>query len=98
KMDRIGADFFRAVDMIKNRLDAVPAVVQIPIGAEGHFKGMIDLIGMKALVWGEDMGEEWEVTDIPTEFADDAETWRHELIDVLSNHDDTVMEKYVGDE
>jgi elongation factor G len=98
KMDRIGADFFRAVDMIKNRLDAVPAVVQIPIGAEGHFKGMVDLIGKKALVWSEDMGEEWEVTDIPADLADDAETWRHELIDVLSNHDDTVMEKYVSEE
>jgi elongation factor G len=98
KMDRIGADFFRAVDMIKNRLDAVPAVVQIPIGAEGHFKGMVDLIGLKALIWSEDMGEEWEVTDVPAEMADDAEHWRHELIDILSNHDDTIMEKYVGEE
>ena len=56
KMDRIGADFFAAVDMIKDRLDAVPAVVQIPIGAEGHFKGMVDLIGMKALVWERGQG------------------------------------------
>ena len=53
KMDRIGADFFRAVDMIRDRLDATPAVLQLPIGAEGNFKGMIDLIGMKALVWNE---------------------------------------------
>jgi elongation factor G len=98
KMDRIGADFFRSVDMIKGRLDAVPAVVQLPIGAEGHFKGMIDLIGMKALVWSEDMGEEWEVTDVPAEMVEEAEQWRHELVDVLSNHDDTVMEKYVGEE
>jgi elongation factor G len=98
KMDRIGADFFRAVEMIKGRLDAVPAVVQIPIGAEGNFKGMVDLIGMKALVWEEGMGEAWEVTDVPADLADDAETWRHELVDVLSNHDDTIMEKYVGEE
>jgi elongation factor G len=98
KMDRIGADFFRSVDMIKGRLDATPAVVQLPIGAEGHFKGMVDLIGMKALVWSEDMGEEWEVTDIPADMAEEAEQWRHELVDVLSNHDDTVMEKYVGEE
>ncbi|MEY2566657.1 MAG: elongation factor [Actinomycetota bacterium] len=98
KMDRIGADFFRAVEMIKGRLDAVPAVVQIPIGAEGNFKGMVDLIGMKALVWEEGMGEAWEVIDIPTDLVDEAEQWRHELIDVLSNHDDTVMEKYVGEE
>ncbi len=100
KMDRIGADFFRAVDMIKDRLDATVAVVQIPIGAEGHFKGMVDLLNMKALVWddGSAGGEKWEVTEIPADLADDAEHWRHELIDVLSNFDDTVMERYVGDE
>src|SRR5947207_8783839 len=62
KMDRIGADFFRAVDMIKDRLDATPAVLQIPIGAEGNFRGLVDLLGMKALVWEEGMGEKWEVT------------------------------------
>jgi len=98
KMDRIGADFFRAVDMIKDRLDGSPAVLQIPIGAEGNFRGMIDLIGMKALVWDEGMGEQWEVADIPADLADDAEHWRHELVDVLSHHSDTVMEKYVEDQ
>jgi elongation factor G len=98
KMDRIGADYFRAVDMIKDRLDASPAVLQIPIGAEGNFRGMVDLIGMKALVWEEGMGEQWEVADIPAELADDAEHWRHELVDVLSHHSDTVMEKYVEDQ
>ncbi|MBV9285457.1 MAG: GTP-binding protein, partial [Acidimicrobiia bacterium] len=98
KMDRIGADFYRAVDMIKDRLDASPAVLQIPIGAEGNFRGMVDLIGMKALVWEEGMGEKWEVTDIPADMADDADHWRHELVDVLSHHSDTVMEKYVEDQ
>jgi elongation factor G len=98
KMDRIGADYFRAVDMIKDRLDASPAVLQIPIGAEGNFRGMVDLIGLKALVWEEGMGENWEVADVPADLADDAEHWRHELIDVLSHHDDTVMEKYVEDQ
>jgi len=98
KMDRIGADFFRAVDMIKERLDASPAVIQIPIGAESNYAGSIDLIGMKALVWEAGMGEKWEVTDIPADMLEQAEQWRHELIDVLSNHDDTVMEKYVGEE
>ncbi|MCU1462272.1 MAG: translation elongation factor 2 [Acidimicrobiales bacterium] len=100
KMDRIGADFYRSVAMISDRLDAVPAVVQIPIGAEGHFRGMVDLIGMKALIWDESSpgGEEWTVVDVPEELVDDAETWRHQLIDVLSNHDDTVMEKYVAEE
>ncbi|HET6964939.1 MAG TPA: elongation factor G [Acidimicrobiales bacterium] len=98
KMDRIGADYFRAVDMIKDRLEAVPAVVQLPIGAESEFSGCVDLIGMKALVWEEGMGERWEVTEIPAELAETAETWRHELIDVLSHYDDDITEKYLGDE
>src|SRR5437588_8381831 len=98
KMDRIGADFFRAVDMIRDRLDAVPAVVQIPIGAEGHFRGMVDLLGMKALVWEEGMGERWQVLDVPDELMAEADEARHQLVDVLSNHDDTVMEKYVGEQ
>jgi elongation factor G len=98
KMDRIGADFFRAVDMIRDRLDATPAVVQLPIGAEGTFRGCVDLIGMKGLLWEEGMGERWEVQDVPPELLEQAEHWRHELVDVLSNFDDTIMEKYVADE
>ena len=97
KMDRIGADFFRAVDMIKDRLDATPAVLQIPIGAEGNFRGLVDLLGMKALVWEEGMGEKWEVTELPDDLVADAEHWRHELVDVLSHYDDTVMGNYVED-
>ncbi|MFP5326220.1 MAG: elongation factor G, partial [Acidimicrobiia bacterium] len=100
KMDRIGADFFRTVSMIKDRLDAVPAVIQIPIGAESYFKGMVDLIGMKALVWDEssEKGEAWSVEDIPADLVDDADQWRTELIDVLSNIDDNITEKYLGEE
>src|SRR5438874_1431049 len=100
KMDRIGADFFRAIDMIKDRLGAVPAVLQIPIGAESYFQGMVDLIGKKALVWdeGSEHGEAWSVKDIPAELEDEAETWRHELIDVLSHHDDNITEKFLADE
>jgi elongation factor G len=100
KMDRIGADFFRSVDMIKDRLDATVAVVQLPIGAEGHFKGMIDLLGRKALVWDDVAlgGEKWEVNEIPEDMVEDAEQWRHQLVDVLSNFDDGLMEKYIGDE
>jgi elongation factor G len=98
KMDRIGADFFRAVDQIRDRLDAVTALVQVPIGAEGHFRGVLDLLGMKALVWEEGSGERWEVQEIPADLQETAEHWRHELIDVLSQNDDTIMEKYVGDE
>ncbi|MEW6152893.1 MAG: elongation factor G [Actinomycetota bacterium] len=100
KMDRIGADFFRAVDEIRNRLDAAPAVLQVPIGAEGHFKGMVDLIGMKALVWDDatGKGEEWHVGDVPEDMVEQAEQWRHNLIDVLSHHDDTLMEKYIEEQ
>src|SRR5438132_278175 len=98
KMDRIGADFFRAVDMIKDRLDAVPAVVQLPIGAEGHYRGCVDLIGMKGLVWEEGMGERWEVAEIPADLQAQAADYRHQLVDVLSTFDENVLEKYVGDE
>ncbi len=98
KMDRIGADFFRAVDMIKDRLDAVPAVVQIPVGAESDFRGVVDLLQMKALVWDDGMGERFDVVDIPADLHDEAEQWHHELIDVLSSFDENVLEKYVGDE
>src|SRR5436190_1998955 len=100
KMDRIGADYFRSVDMIKDRLDATVAVLQVPIGAERYFKGMVDLIGMKALVWdeGSPNGETWSVQDIPAEPADEADRWRHELIDVRSSYDDTITEKFLADE
>jgi elongation factor G len=98
KMDRVGADFYRCLDMIKDRLDANVAVVQLPIGAESEFQGVVDLLGMKALVWDDGMGESFETVDIPAELADDAETWRHELIDVVSQYDENVLEKYVGEE
>ena len=98
KMDRIGADFERTVAMIKDRLDALPAVIQLPIGAESEFKGIIDLLEEKALVWSSDMGEEWETLDIPENMAADAEDARHQLIDVVSNFDDTIMEKYLAEE
>jgi elongation factor G len=98
KMDRIGADFHRSVTMIRERLDAVPAVVQLPIGSEGLFRGVIDLLTMKALVWEEGMGEQWQSTDIPEELIDDAVHWRHQLVDVVSHHDDVVLGKYLADE
>ena len=98
KMDRIGADFFRCVDMIKDRLDAEVALVQLPIGAESGFRGVVDLLQMKALVWDDGMGEEFETVDIPEDMQTDAEQWRHQLIDVVSQHDENVLEKYVGEE
>jgi elongation factor G len=98
KMDRVGADFYRCVDMIKDRLDATVALVQIPIGAESEFQGVVDLLQMKALVWSDQMGESYDTVDIPANLVDDAETWRHELIDVVSQFDENVLEKYVGEE
>src|SRR5580704_6738266 len=97
-MDRIGADFNRAVEMIRDRLDAVPAVIQLPIGVEGGYLGVVDLLAMEALVWSDDMGEKWRTEAIPADLADEADAARHQLVDVLSNYDDTIMEKYVGDE
>jgi elongation factor G len=100
KMDRIGADFFRTTDMIKDRLDASIALLQIPIGSESYFRGMVDLLGMKALVWDESSpnGEAWTVQEIPDDLVDDAKFWRHELVETLSNHDDDITEKYLGEE
>lgn len=101
KMDRIGADFYAAVASIEDRLQAPVAVIQIPIGAEGHFTGVVDLLNMKALIWPDmegKKGEDWEVGDIPADLADDAETWRHQLIDMVSSFDDVVLEKYASDE
>src|SRR3954447_15947548 len=98
KMDRVGADFFRCVDMIKDRLDATVAITQLPIGAESEFLGVIDLLEMNALVWEDGMGESYETVEIPAEMKADAETWRHELVDVVSQFDENVLEKYVGEE
>ncbi|HEY3810712.1 MAG TPA: elongation factor G, partial [Acidimicrobiales bacterium] len=100
KMDRIGADFFRCVDMIKDRLDATVAVVQLPIGAESEFHGVIDLIGMKAMTWPEDSnkGEKFDVVAIPAHLQDEAESYRATLIDTLSNFDDRLTEKFLGEE
>jgi elongation factor G len=98
KMDRTGADFARTVEMIRDRLDAVPAVVQLPIGAEADFRGVVDLLAMKALVWEETMGEHWNVVAIPDDLVEQAEQARHDLVDIVSNFDDVVMEKYVGEE
>jgi elongation factor G len=98
KMDRIGADFYRCLDMIKDRLDANVAVVQLPIGAESEFQGVVDLLTMKALVWEDGMGESYEEQDIPEAMQTEAEEWRHQLVDVVSQYDENVLEKYVGDE
>jgi elongation factor G len=98
KMDRIGADFYGAVQMIKDRLDAAPVPIQLPIGSESNFQGVVDLLSMTALTWDEKMGEQWLTGEVPADMLADAEHWRHELLDVVSQFDDTLLEKYVGEE
>ena len=98
KMDRVGADFFRCVEMIRDRLDCVPAVIQLPIGAEAEYLGIIDLTSMKATIYHDDKGEKLEVVDIPAEYQAQADEYRTRLLDTLTTFDDGLMEKVLGDE
>ena len=97
KLDRTGASFDRCVEMIKSRLNATPLVLQIPIGVEGDFLGVVDLIAMKALVWpGETKkGEDYLIEEIPANLVEKAKQARHELLETLADYDDTIMEKYL---
>jgi len=96
KMDRMGADFYRCVDMIKDRLGAVPLVVNLPVGSEAEYSGVIDLIRMKYVVWqGEDLGAAYEAVDIPEEHADQAATYREAMIELAVEQDDDAMEAYL---
>ena len=97
KLDRTGASFDRCVDMIKSRLNATPLVLQIPIGLEGDFSGLVDLIAMKALVWpGETKkGEDYLIEEIPANLVEKAKQARHELLETLADCDDAVMERYL---
>jgi elongation factor G len=100
KMDRMGADFFGALESIKDRLEAKTAVIQLPIGAEADYQGVVDLITMKAWIWkGEDLGASWDIVDIPSELQAQADEYREALIDVLSETNDEIMEKFLeGDD
>ncbi len=100
KLDRTGADFFRCVDMIVERLNSTPLVLQIPIGAEQDFIGVVDLVEMNAKVWrGEtQMGEDYVVEEIPADMADQAAEWREKFLETLAEADDEVMEKYLEGE
>ena len=100
KLDRTGADFYMCVDMIVSRLNAVPLVLQLPIGNEADFIGVVDLVGMRALTWrGETaMGEDYAVEEIPADMRAKADEWRDKLLETLSENDDTVMEKYLEGE
>ena len=99
KMDRTGADFYFVLGTIRERLGCNAAVVQLPIGAESEFSGIVDLLEMNALVWtSEDLGASWDVVDIPADMVDQAEEYRHELVDLLSEFDENILEKYVDDQ
>ena len=99
KMDRLGADFYAALDSIKDRLEANTAVLQLPIGAEGNYKGVVDLVTMDALVWlDEELGAKWEVQEIPADMKDDAEAYRADLIETVASVDETLLEKFIGEE
>ena len=98
KMDRSGADFGRTVQMMVERLQANPLVLQLPWGSEGEFQGVIDLVEMKALHWISEMGEEWETTEIPAELQDAAKQAHHDLFEKLADHDESLMEKFVHEE
>ena len=100
KMDRVGADFYNVEAQIKNRLKANPVPIQIPIGAEENFKGVVDLVEMKALVWDEDaaMGSNYQVVEIPADLMDKATEYRERMVEAVSETSDELMEKYLGGE
>ena len=99
KMDKIGADFFRCVEMIETRLGAKPVVMQLPIGSENDMAGVVDLIDMKALVWkGEDLGAKWDVVDVPADLQDKAAEYREKLVEAAVELDEAAMEAYLEGE
>jgi elongation factor G len=104
KMDRIGADFYRTVQMVKDRLEATTAIIQLPIGSGGPesakpFVGLVDLVKMKALIWhDEELGAKWDEVDIPADMVDQANQYREELLETIATSDDELMEKYLAGE
>ena len=99
KMDRVGADFFNVVEMIKKRLGANPLPLTIPVGSGELFTGVIDLIEMKSILYNESsMGSRFDLGEIPVDMLDEAEKWRHYLIEETATYDEALMEKYLNDE
>jgi elongation factor G len=96
KMDRVGADFYHAVDTIVDRLKARPVAIQIPVGAEDQFRGIVDLVKMKAVIWrDETLGAEFDVVDIPADLLEKAKVYREQMIEAVSEFDDKLFEKFV---
>ncbi|MGL4283125.1 MAG: elongation factor G [Eubacterium aggregans] len=98
KMDITGADFYHSVDMIRDRLGAHPVCIQLPIGKEADFIGIIDLVTMKAEIYKDDLGEDFEITDIPEHMQAEAEEYRDKMLEAMSEVDETIMEKYLEGE
>src|SRR3954465_12895304 len=99
KMDRTGANYWRTVDMIIDRLGSKPLVTQIPIGTEAEYKGLIDLVSNKAIIWLEEtLGAKFEVVEIPAEFKEQAAEWRHTMLEMAVEQDDAALEKYLAGE
>jgi elongation factor G len=98
KMDRTGANYFAAVQSMRDRLGANPVPIQIPVGQEDAFRGVVDLVEMKAIIYKDDLGQEFDVTEIPAELAEQAQEYHHQLIDAISHFDDEVLEAYLEDE
>ncbi|MCP3178471.1 MAG: elongation factor G [Desulfuromonadales bacterium] len=99
KMDRIGADFSRGVSMMRDRLGANPVPIQLPIGKEDYFKGVVDLVEMRAIVWDdESLGAKYDIIEIPAEMVDEVQEAREKLVEEVCSHDDVLMDKYLGGE
>jgi elongation factor G len=98
KMDRTGADFFASVQTMVDRLGARPFPVQLPIGSEEHFRGVVDLVEMKSITWADDLGTTMEFGEIPAELSEQAQEYHHQLIDAVADHDDELLETYLEDE
>ena len=98
KMDRTGADFFNSVQTMKDRLGANPLPIQLPIGSEDNFKGVVDLIEMKGLIWTDELGAEYETVEVPDDLKDQAEEYRTQLIEACADYDDELMEAYLAEE
>ena len=96
KMDRVGADFFHSIDTIVSRLKCKPVAIQLPVGAEDQFKGIIDLVEMKARIWrDETLGAEYDEVEIPAELLEQAQDYREKMIEAVAEHDDTLFEKFI---
>ncbi len=101
KMDRVGADYYRCITMLRERLGAHPVPIQVPIGREDQYRGLVDLVGQVALVWDENdetLGKEYRTMPVPPELADTVREWREKMIEALAEVDEALMEKYVGNE